>query len=161
ILESDPGRASVFLRVPGSDTSRPALVVHGHTDVVPAQAADWQVDPFAAELIDGTIWGRGAVDMKGMVAMIIALLRDMARHGGQRARELVIACVAEEEAGGKKGSGWAVENHPELFEGATEAISEVGGYSVEVNGNRVYLLQTAEKGLAWLRLLASGRAGHG
>lgn len=161
ILESDPGRASVFLRVPGSDTSRPALVVHGHTDVVPAQAADWQVDPFAAELIDGMIWGRGAVDMKGMDAMIIALLRDMARHGWQPARELVIAFFADEEAGGKKGSGWAVENHPELFEGATEAISEVGGYSVEVNGNRVYLLQTAEKGLAWLRLLASGRAGHG
>ena len=161
LIESEPGRASVVLRIEGTDPSRPALVVHGHTDVVPAQAEDWQVDPFSAEIRDGMIWGRGAVDMKDMDAMILTVVRDMARRGWRPARDLVVAFFADEEAGGAKGARWLVDNRPELFEGATEAISEVGGYSVDVDGRRVYLLQTAEKGLAWLRLLADGRAGHG
>ncbi|MEE6280794.1 M20/M25/M40 family metallo-hydrolase [Georgenia sunbinii] len=161
LFESAPGRTSVVLRIEGTDPSRPALVVHGHTDVVPAQAADWQVDPFAAEVRDGMIWGRGAVDMKDMVAMILAVVRDMGRTGWRPARSLVVAFFADEEAGGDLGARWLVDNHPELFEGATEAISEVGGYSVDIDGRRVYLLQTAEKGLAWLRLVADGTAGHG
>ncbi|HLT83028.1 MAG TPA: M20/M25/M40 family metallo-hydrolase [Phototrophicaceae bacterium] len=161
LIESEPGRASVVLRIEGTDRSRPALVLHGHTDVVPAQAEDWQVDPFSAEVRDGMIWGRGAVDMKDMAAMILAVVRDMARSGWRPARDVVVAFFADEEAGGAKGARWLVDHRPELFEGATEAISEVGGYSVEIDGRRVYLLQTAEKGLAWLRLLADGTAGHG
>src|SRR5699024_7697766 len=99
--------------------------------------------------------------MKDMDAMILAVVRDMKRTGWQPARDLVIAFFADEEHGGTYGARWAVDHRPELFEGATEAISEVGGYSVEVNGRRAYLLQTAEKGIAWLRLIADGTAGHG
>ncbi len=166
-LESEPGRASVVVRVEGADRTRPGLAIHGHLDVVPANAADWSVDPFAAEERDGCIWGRGAVDMKDMDAMILANLRHLARTGTTPPRDLVFAFFADEEAGGVLGSHWVVDHHPELFEGVGEAISEVGGYSITVPDGatgepvRAYLLQTAEKGIAWLRLRASGRAGHG
>jgi len=165
LLESQPGRATVVLRLEGTDPSRPALAVHGHLDVVPANAADWQVDPFAAEERDGCIWGRGAVDMKDMDAMILANLREFARTGTRPARTTTFVFFADEEAGGVHGSHWLVDHHPEWFEGVTEAVSEVGGYSVTVptpeGEQRAYLLQTAEKGIAWLRLHAHGRAGHG
>ncbi|GAA1870750.1 M20/M25/M40 family metallo-hydrolase [Myceligenerans crystallogenes] len=165
LFESRPGRASVVVRLEGQDPSRPALVLHGHLDVVPAAAGDWSVGPFAAELTDdvegGMIWGRGAVDMKDMDAMILAVVRQLVREGRKPARDVVVAFFADEEAGGKFGAGYLTREHPGLFEGATEAISEVGGFSVDVDGRRAYLLQTAEKSLAWLRLIADGRAGHG
>lgn len=167
VTESDPGRTSVVVRTPGRDSSRPGLVLHGHLDVVPAQAEDWSVDPFAAVEKDGMIWGRGAVDMKDMDAMLLANLRHLARTGEKPPRDIVWAFFADEEAGGVKGAGHVVANHPEWFEGCTEAISEVGGYSVTLpdaatgGTTRAYLLQTAEKGIAWLRLKAHGRAGHG
>lgn len=161
LYESDPGRANVVARLEGSDASLPALVVHGHLDVVPALAHEWSLDPFGAEEKDGLIWGRGAVDMKDMDAMILSVLRSMARDGRKPKRDIVFAFFADEEAGGTYGARWSVDNRPDLFEGATEAISEVGGYSAEIGGKRAYLLQTAEKGLAWLRLTAHGRAGHG
>jgi acetylornithine deacetylase/succinyl-diaminopimelate desuccinylase-like protein len=161
LFESSPGRASVVVRLEGQDRGRPALVLHGHLDVVPAAKDDWSVDPFGGEEKDGLIWGRGAVDMKDMDAMILAVVRQMVREGRKPARDVVVAFFADEEAGGVYGARWAVDHRPELFEGATEAISEVGGYSVEVGGKRAYLLQTAEKGIAWLRLIADGRAGHG
>jgi acetylornithine deacetylase/succinyl-diaminopimelate desuccinylase-like protein len=165
-FESDPGRVSVVVRIPGADPSRGALCIHGHLDVVPANAADWSVDPFSGELRDGCVWGRGAVDMKDMDAMILACVRDLARTGTVPPRDLVIVFFADEEAGGRKGSHFLVEHHPEVFEGVTEAISEVGGYSVTVTDRdgterRTYLLQTAEKGISWMRLTAHGRAGHG
>ena len=165
LLESDRGRANVVLRLEGEDSSRPGLAVHGHLDVVPAHAADWQVDPFGAEERDGCIWGRGAVDMKDMDAMILAAVRDFARTGTKPARDLTVVFFADEEAGGVYGSHWLVDRHPQWFEGVSEAISEVGGYSVTLptprGERRAYLLQTAEKGIAWLRLTAHGRAGHG
>lgn len=161
LFESAPGRANVVVRIPGHDRSRPALVLHGHLDVVPAQAEDWQVDPFGGEESEGLLWGRGAVDMKDMDAMILAVVRQMVREGRKPARDVVVAFFADEEAGGVYGARYAVDHRPELFEGATEAISEVGGFSVEIAGKRAYLLQTAEKGLAWLRLIAHGTAGHG
>jgi acetylornithine deacetylase/succinyl-diaminopimelate desuccinylase-like protein len=166
VLESEPGRTSVVVRLAGDDRERPGLCVHGHLDVVPADAADWQVDPFAGELRDGCIWGRGAVDMKDMDAMILACIRDLVRRGARPPRDVVFAFFADEEAGGVKGSHWVVDHHPELFDGVTEAISEVGGYSVTVpqrdgGQTRAYLVQTAEKGILWLRLTATGRAGHG
>ncbi|HPF80073.1 M20/M25/M40 family metallo-hydrolase [Nostocoides australiense] len=166
VVESEPGRASVFVRIPGSDSALPALCVHGHLDVVPAHAADWQVEPFSGEERDGCIWGRGAVDMKGMDAMMLAVVRDLVRTGTSPRRDLVIGFFADEEAGGVYGSQWVVANHPEFFDGVTEAISEVGGYSVTLrradgSQQRAYLLQTAEKGILWLRLTARGRAGHG
>ncbi|WP_402466296.1 M20/M25/M40 family metallo-hydrolase [Isoptericola aurantiacus] len=161
LIESEPGRASVVARIEGSDPARDALVLHGHLDVVPAAAADWSVDPFSGEEIDGLLWGRGAVDMKDMDAMILSVVRQMAREGRKPARDVVIGMFADEEAGGVLGARWLVDHRPELFAGATEAISEVGGFSVDVGGRRAYLVQTAEKGLAWLRLVADGRAGHG
>jgi acetylornithine deacetylase/succinyl-diaminopimelate desuccinylase-like protein len=161
IIESEPGRASVVTRVEGTDPGREALLLHGHLDVVPARAADWQVDPFAGEERDGCLWGRGAVDMKGMDSMLIALLRHLARTGTRPPRDVVFAFLADEEAGGAKGARHLVDTRPDLFEGVTEAVSEVGGFSIDVDGKRCYLLQTAEKGILWLRLVASGRAGHG
>ena len=165
VVESDPGRTSVVVRVEGEDRERPALCIHGHLDVVPANADDWQVDPLSGELRDGCIWGRGAVDMKDMDAMILANIRDLARRGAKPPRDIVFAFFADEEAGGVKGSHHVVDHHPELFEGVSEAVSEVGGYSVTVptpDGDaRAYLVQTAEKGILWLRLTAQGRAGHG
>jgi acetylornithine deacetylase/succinyl-diaminopimelate desuccinylase-like protein len=160
-LESAPGRSTVVARLEGTDRERPGLLLHGHLDVVPAAADDWQVDPFGAEVRDGCLWGRGAVDMKDMDAMILAGVRDLVRSGVRPARDLVVAFLADEEAGGDYGGKWIVEQHAELFEGVTEAVSEVGGFSVDLAGRRAYLLQTGEKGMAWLRLVAHGRAGHG
>ena len=160
-FDSDPGRTSVIARVPGADPSKPAHVVHGHSDVVPADPANWSVDPFGGEIKDGMLWGRGAVDMKNMDAMMITALGDILRSGKQPARDLVIAYFADEEAGGVRGAHYIVDNHPELFAGATEAISEVGGYSVTIGGERAYLLQTGEKALVWIKLVARGVAAHG
>jgi acetylornithine deacetylase/succinyl-diaminopimelate desuccinylase-like protein len=164
--ESDPGRVTVVVRIPGADRERGALCVHGHLDVVPANAADWQEDPFGGVERDGCVWGRGAVDMKDMDAMMLACVRDLARRGVVPPRDLVVVFFADEEAGGTKGSHFIVAQHPEVFDGVTEAVSEVGGYSVTVTDKdgeerRTYLVQTAEKGIAWLRLTATGRAGHG
>ncbi|WP_375400524.1 M20/M25/M40 family metallo-hydrolase [uncultured Amnibacterium sp.] len=159
-FEPEPGRLSVVTRVEG-ERPGPALVLHGHTDVVPVNAADWAVDPFAGEVRDGMLWGRGAVDMKDMDAMMLASLGEILGSGRRPARDLVVAFFADEEAGGVLGSHWIVEHHPELFAGATEAISEVGGYSIDLAGRRAYLLQTGEKALIWIRLTARGRAAHG
>ncbi|MCM3656889.1 M20/M25/M40 family metallo-hydrolase [Agromyces mediolanus] len=161
LFESAPRRASVVARVPGRNPDKPALVLHGHLDVVPADPRNWSVDPFAGEVRDGMLWGRGAVDMKDMDAMMLTALGDILRSGRQPERELVVAFFADEEAGGDYGAHWMVEHHPELFAGATEAISEVGGYSITVGGTRAYLLQTGEKSLLWVRLVATGTAAHG
>ena len=161
VLESHPGRTSVVTRIAGEDQGRPALLIHGHLDVVPADAADWAVPPFSGEIIDGTIWGRGAVDMKDMDAMILAVVRQRMREGRRPPRDVVLAFLADEEAGSTWGSRWLVENHASLFDGVTEAISEVGGFSATIGGRRLYLVETAEKGMAWIRLTARGTAGHG
>lgn len=160
-IDAAPTRTSVFARVKGSDSSLPALVVHGHTDVVPADPANWSVDPFGGEIKDGMLWGRGAVDMKDMDAMIIGAVSDILADGGAPKRDLILGFFSDEENGGVFGSHYVVDNHPEIFDGATEAISEVGGYSVHLNGTRAYLLQTGEKALIWIKLTAHGTAAHG
>jgi len=159
--EPVPRRTNVMARVPGRDRSLPALVVHGHLDVVPAVAEDWTVDPFAGTVQDGMLWGRGAVDMKNMNAMILTAVADILRAGEQPERDLVLAFFADEENGGVEGSALVVRDRPEWFRGATAAISEVGGYSITVDDRRAYLLQVGEKALIWIRLVATGRAGHG
>jgi acetylornithine deacetylase/succinyl-diaminopimelate desuccinylase-like protein len=162
IIEAAPGRASTIARIEGSDPSRPPLLIHGHLDVVPADPSEWTLDPFAGEVRDGYLWGRGAIDMKDMDAMVLALVRDWARTGRTPPRDIVLAFVSDEEAGGRQGAHYLVDHHPDLFADCTEAISEVGGFSVSLNEKvRLYLVQTAEKGIAWLRLRASGRPGHG
>ena len=160
-VDAAPGRTSVIARVPGADGDKPALVVHGHIDVVPADPANWTVDPFAGEIRDGLLWGRGAVDMKDMDAMIITALQDILGSGRQPARDLIIAFFSDEENGGVCGSHHIVDTRPDLFAGAPEAISEVGGYSVHINGQRAYLLQTGENALVWIKLVARGTAAHG
>lgn len=162
VLESEPGRTSVVARIPGADPGRPALLIHGHLDVVPADATEWSVPPFAGQEQDGYLWGRGAIDMKDMDAMMLALARQWLRRGVRPPRDVVLAFVADEEAGGTKGARWLVDNHAGLFEGCTEAVGEVGGYSVTLREDlRLYLIQTAEKGLAWMRLRSRGQPGHG
>ena len=162
IYESAPGRCNVIAHIKGTDEKRPGLVVHGHLDVVPANADDWSVDPFSAQIKDGMIWGRGAIDMKNMDAMIIAIFRMWAKKGIKPPRNIVLAFFADEEAGSLFGSRWMVSKHPETFKGCSEAISEVGGFSVTVSGDkRLYFIEAAQKGIHWMRLSASGRAGHG
>jgi acetylornithine deacetylase/succinyl-diaminopimelate desuccinylase-like protein len=161
VLESHPKRTSLVARIPGDDPARPALLVHGHLDVVPASAGDWKLDPFSGEIADGCVWGRGAVDMKDMDAIMLAVVRQRLRDGRRPRRDVVLAFTADEEAGGTWGAAFLAEQHPELFEGVTEAVGEVGGFSVTLGDQRLYAVQTAEKGLAWMRLAATGTAGHG
>jgi acetylornithine deacetylase/succinyl-diaminopimelate desuccinylase-like protein len=161
-----PRRDNVFARLPGADSSRGALLVHGHLDVVPADPAEWSVHPFSGAIRDGYLWGRGAVDMKDMVGMMLAVARRFKRDNVVPPRDLVFAFLADEEAGGKYGSQWLVDHRPDLFEGCTEAVGEVGGFSLtltDTHGDpaRLYLIETAEKGMAWMRLRARGKAGHG
>jgi len=165
VRESAPGRTSVVARFPGDPAGtaeRGALLVHGHLDVVPADPDEWSVHPFSGEIRDGYLWGRGAIDMKDFDAMVLATVARMRREGRTPPRDLVLAFLADEEAGGSYGGHWLVDNHPELFEGCTEAIGEVGGFSFTIAEDlRLYLIETAEKGLTWLRLHARGRPGHG
>ena len=160
--ESAPNRVNVVAKIAGSDSNRPGLVVHGHIDVVPAEAKDWSVDPFSGEIKDGFIWGRGAVDMKNVDAMILAIVRKWAREGYLPPRDIVLAFFADEEAGSEFGSRYMTANHPEVFAGCSEAVSEVGGFSIALkNGKRMYIIETAQKGIHWFKLTAKGTAGHG
>lgn len=160
LIETSPGRANVVARWGGGD-GRPPLLLHGHLDVVPAEAADWQVDPFSGELRDGYVWGRGAVDMKDFDAMLLSVVRARSRAGRAPSREVVLCFTADEEAGGDHGARVLVDQHADLLADCTEAVGEVGGFSTSVRGRRVYLVEAAEKGMAWMHLTARGRAGHG
>jgi acetylornithine deacetylase/succinyl-diaminopimelate desuccinylase-like protein len=162
LIETAPNRVNVVAKVEGADQSRPGLVLHGHIDVVPANAADWSVDPFSGVIKDGFIWGRGAVDMKDMNAMILATVRMWQRIGYKPPRNILLAFFADEEAGGDYGSRWLVKHRPEVFAGYSEAVSEVGGFSVTITGeHRLYLIEAAQKGIQWMKLTAKGTAGHG
>jgi acetylornithine deacetylase/succinyl-diaminopimelate desuccinylase-like protein len=162
IVTTSDTRRAVHVRIPGTDPAAGALLLHGHIDVVPAMAEDWTHPPFEAEIADGFIWGRGAVDMKDMDAMILAVIRGWARDGIRPRRDIVVLFLPDEEAGSKHGSHWLVDHRPDLFVGVTEAVGEVGGFSVFVRDDlRLYPIQTAEKGIRWIRLRAKDRAGHG
>ncbi|GGY99693.1 M20/M25/M40 family metallo-hydrolase [Streptomyces avidinii] len=163
LLERSPGRTNVVARIEGTDPSAEALLVHGHLDVVPAEAADWSVDPFSGEVRDGVVWGRGAVDMKNMDAMVLAVVRAWARAGVKPRRDIVIAYTADEEDSAVDGSGFLADRHPHLFEGCTEGISESGAFTVHTGpgGHALYPIAAGERGTAWLKLTAHGTAGHG
>ncbi|MFI6333853.1 M20/M25/M40 family metallo-hydrolase [Streptomyces sp. NPDC050535] len=162
LLERTRGRTNVVARIEGTDPSADALLLHGHLDVVPAQAEDWSVHPFSGEVRDGVVWGRGAVDMKNMDAMILAVVRDWARTGVRPRRDLVIAFTADEEASAEDGSGFLADVHPGLFEGCTEGVSESGAFTFHDGaGRELYPVAAGERGTAWLKLTARGRAGHG
>ena len=167
VLETLPGRGSCFARLPATVASaEPPLILLSHVDVVPVDAESWSHDPFGGELIDGVIWGRGAVDMKDMVAMELSVMLALARFGGERSRDVIFAAVADEEAGGVFGAGHWVSVRPDLFADASgrpaaAALNEVGGYSMTIGGRRTYGIQVAEKGIAWIRMRSSGTTGHG
>jgi acetylornithine deacetylase/succinyl-diaminopimelate desuccinylase-like protein len=162
VYEAVRYRSNVLARLEGSDPAGPGLLVQMHLDVVPAVAGDWQVAPFAGEVRDGHVWGRGAVDMKNMVAMVLAALRSLRAAGWRPRRSIVFAFLADEEMGGGLGASWLVTQKPDLFAGCTEAIGEAGGFSYEyAEGRRAFLVQTGEKGVAQLRLVARGSGGHG
>jgi acetylornithine deacetylase/succinyl-diaminopimelate desuccinylase-like protein len=161
IVEGAPGRTNVVARWGGEGSDRDPLLLHGHLDVVPAAAEDWQVHPFSGEVQDGYVWGRGAVDMKDFDAMLLSVVRARTRAGRLPARPTVLCFTADEEAGGHQGAEVLVRDHPDLLADCTEAVGEVGGFSATVRGRRVYLVEAAEKGMAWMRLTARGRAGHG
>ena len=162
LIETAPNRVNVVAKVEGADQSRPGLVLHGHIDVVPVNAADWSVDPFSGVIKDGFIWGRGAVDMKDMDAMILATVRMWQRIGYKPPRNILLVFFADEEAGSNYGSRWLVKHRPEIFDGYSEAVSEVGGFSVTITGeHRLYLIEAAQKGIQWMKLTAKGTAGHG
>ncbi|MFJ6935020.1 M20/M25/M40 family metallo-hydrolase [Streptomyces sp. NPDC101132] len=162
LLERTPGRTNVVARLAGTDPDAPALLVHGHLDVVPAEAADWTVDPFSGEVRDGVVWGRGAVDMKNMDAMVLAVVRAWARAGVRPRRDIVIAFTADEEDSAVDGSGFLADRHPGLFEGCTEGISESGAFTLHTgDGLSLYPIAAGERGTAWLKLTAHGTAGHG
>ncbi|GAB7006710.1 M20/M25/M40 family metallo-hydrolase [Nocardioides sp. AN3] len=159
--EPFPGRTSLVAHWGGDGERTDGLLVHGHLDVVPAEAADWRFDPFAAEVHEGYVWGRGAVDMKDFDAMVLSVVRARQREGRPPARPITLAFLADEEAGGHQGSEQVVQDLPEHLEGVTEAVGEVGGFSTTIRGRRMYLIEAAEKGMAWMRLTARGTAGHG
>ncbi|TRV78795.1 M20/M25/M40 family metallo-hydrolase [Streptomyces sp. 130] len=162
LLERTPGRTNVVARIPGTDPSAPALLVHGHLDVVPAEAADWTVHPFSGEVRDGTVWGRGAIDMKNMDAMVLAVVRFWARAGIRPRRDIVIAYTADEEASAEDGSGFLADRHAALFEGCTEGISESGAFTFHAGPDMaLYPIGAGERGTGWLKLTAHGKAGHG
>jgi acetylornithine deacetylase/succinyl-diaminopimelate desuccinylase-like protein len=164
LFESEPGRTSLIAdwAPEGVDPDLSPLLIHGHLDVVPANADDWSVPPFSGEIAAGCVWGRGAVDMKDFDAMVLSVVRARARAGTAPRRPIRLAFTADAAAGSGLGATWLVEKHPELFDGCEEAIGEVGGFSLTVRDDlRLYLIQTAEKGMAWLDLIADGRAGHG
>ncbi|MET9391056.1 M20/M25/M40 family metallo-hydrolase [Streptomyces sp. NPDC006624] len=162
LLERTEGRTNVVARVEGTDPGADALLLHGHLDVVPAAAADWSVHPFSGEIRDGVVWGRGAVDMKNMDAMILAVVRAWARLGVRPRRDIVVAFTADEEASAEDGSGFLADRHAGLFEGCTEGISESGAFTFhDGEGRQIYPIAAGERGTAWLKLTARGRAGHG
>ncbi|MQM27614.1 M20/M25/M40 family metallo-hydrolase [Glycomyces albidus] len=166
ILEKAPNRSNVVARLEGTDPDAPALLVHGHLDVVPAEAADWSVDPFSGEIdADGMLWGRGAIDMKSMNAMMLAAVRSWAREEVRPRRSIVFAFIADEEAEADYGSRFLAAEHPEYFDDCTEGVSESGGFtfhSTSASGDdmRIYPIAAGERGTAWLELTARGRAGH-
>jgi len=167
VVELTPGRGSCFARLRATgQATEPPLILLSHIDVVPVDAESWTRDPFGAELVDGVVWGRGAVDMKNMVAMELGVMLALKRAGADLRRDVIFVAVADEEAGGSHGARGLVARRPELFTDAdgrpaAAAINEVGGYSITLGDRRFYAIQVAEKGIVWTRLRSTGTPGHG
>lgn len=160
LIEAAPGRANLVARLSGTGKAGGPLLLTGHTDVVPAEPQHWRFDPFSGEIADGYIWGRGAVDMKQIVAANLMAMLLLKRSGASLSRDLIFAAVADEEAGCTYGSKWLVEEHPELVQ-AEYGLNEIGGFQLHINGKRIYPIQVAEKGVVWLKLTTHGAPGHG
>ncbi len=167
VIELTPGRGSCVARLTADGpTTEPPLILLSHIDVVPVEADAWSRDPFSGDLVDGMVWGRGAVDMKNMVAMELGVMAALRRSGAELRRDVIFAAVADEEAGGEHGARGLVGRRPDVFHDASgrpaaAALNEVGGYSITLDGRRFYTIQVAEKGIVWTRLRTTGTSGHG
>lgn len=160
IVESNRTRANLVARIKGCDSSKPPLLISSHTDVVPVEADKWSRPPFGAELADGCVWGRGAIDMKAKCAMDLLLMGALSRSGVKPERDLIMAAVADEEAGSEFGAKFLVERHPELIR-AGFVLNEVGGFTVHFGPARFYPIQIAEKGFVTVKMTVTGQPGHG
>ena len=159
LFESAPGRGSVITRIKGTG-EKPNMLLLSHLDVVAANPKEWSVDPFAGLVKDGFVWGRGAIDMKSMTAMEVMVMKLLKRNNVKPKGDIILAATADEEKGGEAGAGWLVRNHPEKIR-ADRVINEGGGLAIPINGKNIYTIQTAEKGILWLKVKAKGRPGHG
>jgi acetylornithine deacetylase/succinyl-diaminopimelate desuccinylase-like protein len=159
IYEKVPDRPNLVARIEGGD--RPPLLLQGHVDVVTTAGQNWARPPFGGELVDGYVWGRGAVDMKGPVAMLVSAFLRAKQEGTALPGDVILAVLADEEAGGDLGARFLAEEHADVFEGVRFALSEFGGFSLEVSGRRFYPIQVAEKQICWLKATIRGKGGHG
>lgn len=159
IVESAPRRANLVARLRGDGSQRP-LLLSGHVDVVPVEREHWSRDPFGGEIAEGCVWGRGSFDMKGFLAMYLQVFLLAFRQGLPLKRDLILAAIADEEAGFIHGSRFLVDRHRELID-AEWAFTEGGALTLHLGKARIYPIQVAEKGIAWLKLTTCGRPGHG
>ncbi len=159
LYESSPGRGSVVTRLKGTG-EKPSLLLLSHLDVVAANPKEWSVDPFSGLVEDGFVWGRGALDMKGMTAVEAMALKLLKRNKMKLKGDIILAATADEEKGGEAGAGWLVQNHLDKVK-ADYVLNEGGGTAIPVNGKTVYTIQTAEKGILWFKVRAKGSPGHG
>lgn len=159
VLEKEPTRANLVARLKGDAGAAP-LMLSSHTDVVPVETARWSRAPFGGEVAEGCVWGRGAIDMKAKGAMDLGLVLALARAGVALNRDLVLAAVADEEAGSELGARFLVERHPDLIR-AGWVLNEAGGFTLHLGARRYYPIQVAEKGYVTVKLTVSGPPGHG
>ena len=160
IRESAPTRANLIARHKGTDSSAGALLLSSHTDVVPVERSGWTREPFSGETADGCLWGRGSIDMKSKCAMDLVMMTAMKRAGAKPNRDVILAAVADEEAGSDFGAKFLVERHPELVR-AGYVLNEVGGFTVHLRNKRFYPIQVAEKGFVTIRMKVTAMPGHG
>ena len=154
-----PNRPNLIARLPG-DGSAPPLLLQGHVDVVPADPSQWQQPPFSGNIVDGYLWGRGTLDMKGGIATMVSALIQAKSNGLTPAGDIVLALVCDEEAGGHHGARYLVEEHAEEFEGVQYAIGEFGGFSFNIGSRRFYPIMVAEKQVCHIRVTFRGPGGH-
>lgn len=160
ILAADPARPNLITRLKGRGDA-PPLLLQGHIDVVTTEKQDWQHPPFSGEIADGYIWGRGTLDMKGTVTMMICALLRAHAEGVSLPGDVILAILSDEEAGGSLGAQYLVENHPQIFEGVRYALGELGGFTSYIAGHKFYPIQVLEKQMCWLRATLHGPGGHG
>ncbi|MBI3164648.1 MAG: M20/M25/M40 family metallo-hydrolase [Chloroflexi bacterium] len=160
LLAKDPDRPNLIARLPGEGKA-PPLLLYGHVDVVTTENQPWQQPPFEGKLIDGYVWGRGALDMKGGVAMMVAAFLRANAEGLRPPGDILLAIVSDEEAGGDFGAKFLVEEHAELFKGIKYAIGEFGGFTLTIGGKRFYPIMISEKQVCWMKATVRGLGGHG
>ncbi|MFL5982155.1 MAG: M20/M25/M40 family metallo-hydrolase [Gaiellaceae bacterium] len=160
LYAKDPARPNLVARLRGTGERAP-LLLQGHVDVVTTAAQSWAQPPFGGELVDGWVWGRGALDMKGGVAMMVSAFLRAARSGQKLPRDVILCVLADEENGGNYGAKFLVEEHAELFDGVQYSLGEFGGFTLEIAGRHLYPIQVAEKQICWLKARLPGRGGHG